>query len=781
MDQQPHVTSDPPADEDESLARNAARLWPPSEHIGPPATNIRIGRYQTKRWIGEGGMGVVYEAIHDELHHSVALKLMKYRAASSEALERFVREARVLANCRHAAIAQVHDAGVHRQGDLEIPYYVMEYVRGGLPITKYASAKGLSVDERLELFAKVCDAIHSVHERGVIHRDIKPENVLVDSSGQPKVIDFGVARVANYDLVVAAHRTLDSSIVGTLPYMSPEQAGGMDAGDIDRRTDVYSLGVVLYELLCGQLPYAVGRKTFNEAIRTIRETPPTPPRSLNKALDADTDTILLKALHKDRDRRYESAAALAKSIRHRLKDEPIPDTPERATGAASRLVRRLTRKHPLASLALMVLCVIGVARVARHAFAAWPFLDELYGRWCGLRLARAWDQPLQHVKLITLLDNTDVEGLAREAGVEGVSASDARSLRRLHGALMRRIAEAGARVVVWDIGFRQPSPYDAAFLDGIGALEKADCAVVVAGGAWRSGDDGLPAVSPALLPHVTWGCTTIETTPPGLWIVHLALQRGHSAPASSLALAAIAAHWHSGKSTNVLMDTHAKGIVLDGVNPISRPTQPQALMPSSKSSVVWLSEVREVDSADVGNGLEAGDHLGSVRVVIPSDAALEASSVSYSEIFRATPAQLFRWFNNKVIVVGDKRAGQDQWRRHPDGRILPTYLAHALAIEHVLDGRIIRRSPMVSLGGINVEGDYVLDAAVGVAGAAVGFTCGARVRRRGALLGVMGLVLAVGLILAFHSRYVLLSPFVPLIVLFLAGELTALVRRAGNQ
>src|SRR5687768_6695987 len=387
MDQQPHVTSDPPADEDESLARNAARLWPPNEHIAPPATNIRIGRYQTKRWIGEGGMGVLYEAIHDELHHSVALKFMKYRAASSEALERFVREARVLANCRHAAIAQVHDAGVHRQGDLEIPYYVMEYVRGGLPITKYASAKGLSVDERLELFAKVCDAIHSVHERGVIQRDIKPENVLVDSSGQPKVIDFGVARVINADLPMPLHHTSTDSVVGTLQYMSPEQVGD-ESGDIDRRSDVYALGVVLYQLLCGKLPYDLTGTTLTQATKIIRERPPGQPRAVVPELTRDAETVLLRAMHKDADRRYPTAGALAAELRRLIAGEPIESRQDSATYVFRTRAATMLRRHRVGAVLLAVTVALSAAELigalSNRSFDA----DRLFERLAILHATR---------------------------------------------------------------------------------------------------------------------------------------------------------------------------------------------------------------------------------------------------------------------------------------------------------------------------------------------------------------------------------------------------------
>jgi tetratricopeptide (TPR) repeat protein len=198
----------------------------------------------------------------------------------------------------------------------------MEYIPNARSITRYMKEKKLSTCEKLELFAKVCDAVHHGHQKGIIHRDLKPDNILIDSSGQPKVIDFGVARATDSDLVVTTLQTEVGQLVGTVQYMSPEQIQA-DPHDIDTRSDVYALGVVLYEVLSGKLPYDVRSRTPFEAARVIREDSPTRISTIDRALGGEKETIVLKALEKERERRYQSAGDLAGDIRHYLNDEPI--------------------------------------------------------------------------------------------------------------------------------------------------------------------------------------------------------------------------------------------------------------------------------------------------------------------------------------------------------------------------------------------------------------------------------------------------------------------------
>jgi len=311
----------------------------------------RIGQYVIKREIARGGMGVVFEAVQDEPRRTVAVKVMKDSLASDEALRRFRYEAQLLARLRHPGIAQVYEAGTHDGTAGAVPFFAMEYIPNAKPITEYAEWKKLSADARLELFARVCDAVHHGHQRGIVHRDLKPGNILVDSSGNPRIIDFGVARATDSDM--ATIQTEVGQIIGSLNYMSPEQFEA-DPNDIDTRSDVYALGVVLYELMRGELPYDLSNTTIIEAARIVRDyTPPKLSRD-DPSLRGDVETIALKALEKDRDRRYQSAHGLAADVRRYLNKQPIEARPP----SLAYQLRMFTRRH---RALIGSMCVVFVA------------------------------------------------------------------------------------------------------------------------------------------------------------------------------------------------------------------------------------------------------------------------------------------------------------------------------------------------------------------------------------------------------------------------------------
>jgi tetratricopeptide (TPR) repeat protein len=334
-----------------------------TESESPPIGAI-IGNYTLTRLIGIGGMGAVYEAEQERPRRVVAIKLMRAGVASSGALRRFEYEAQLLARLRHAGIAQVYEAGMHRTGNGQAtPYFAMEFIPVALPVTEYAAKHKLHTRQKLELFIRVCEAVHHGHQRGVIHRDLKPSNILVDAAGHPKVIDFGVARATDADVAASTMQTAAGQLIGTLQYMSPEQCLAKP-DDIDTRSDVYSLGVVLYELMCGRLPYEVSRVNIFEATRVVREQPPTKPSSTDRALRGDPETIVLKALEKDRHRRYESAADLAEDIRRYLSHEPIAAQPADALYRFRKFARRnraLVTAGSIATAALLIATGVSIA------------------------------------------------------------------------------------------------------------------------------------------------------------------------------------------------------------------------------------------------------------------------------------------------------------------------------------------------------------------------------------------------------------------------------------
>ena len=336
------------------VAEIATDGFGPTQPAGPDATPARIGPYRIVRLIGSGGMGSVYEAEQEQPRRTVAVKVLTLCIASRQAMRRFEYESQLLSQLRHPGIAQVFDAGTHTENGQKVPYFVMEYVTGALPVTRHAREKGLSPRQRLELLAGVCDAVHHGHQKGVIHRDLKPSNILVDADGQPRVIDFGVARSTDSD-VAATVQTHAGQIVGTLQYMSPEQCAG-DSAAVDVRSDVYSLGVVLHELLCGEPPYDLSGKTVYEAMRQIQEPAPAGTDHRHPALRGDLGTIVRKALEKDRDRRYRSAAELGDDLRRYVSGDTILARPPTRAYLLRVFVRR--NKTLVAGVAAVILALV---------------------------------------------------------------------------------------------------------------------------------------------------------------------------------------------------------------------------------------------------------------------------------------------------------------------------------------------------------------------------------------------------------------------------------------
>jgi serine/threonine protein kinase/formylglycine-generating enzyme required for sulfatase activity len=393
----------------------------------------RIGPYRILGVLGEGGMGVVYAAEQREpIYRRVALKVIKLGMDTKEVVARFEAERQALALLNHPGIAKIHDAGATEDGR---PYFVMEHVEG-LPLTKYCDLHRLDIRGRLEIFLQVCRGVEHAHHRGILHRDLKPSNSLVstpDEGPEAKIIDFGVAKATNQRLTEKTLYTEVGRVIGTPAYMSPEQAE-RTSKEVDHRTDVYSLGVILYELLVGELPLSIDvqKIAFDEIMRRIREEdPPTPsarwtqlnierttdlaakrrasPTALWSELRGDLDWITMKAMEKERERRYGSAAALADDIERFLNKEPVLASPP---GAVHRLKKYVWRHRTMVAATTSVILALALGLIA----SVWSLVGAVKSeKNAQEQTALAQDRLVQVLRLLRLSDVTRVVELQAEA------------------------------------------------------------------------------------------------------------------------------------------------------------------------------------------------------------------------------------------------------------------------------------------------------------------------------------------------------------------------------
>jgi len=397
----------------------------------PQELGTQIGRYKLLSVLGEGGFGIVYLAEQREpIRRQVALKIIKPGMDSKQVIARFEAERQALALLDHPSIAHVFDGGATETGRL---YFVMELVKGP-SITQYCDQHKLSIEDRLALFLQVCEAVQHAHQKGIIHRDIKPSNILVSvQAGRPTpmIIDFGVARAISQPLTERTLFTEQGQFIGTPEYMSPEQAG-MTIEDVDTRSDIYSLGVILYELLTGTLPFSrheLEKAGFAEIQRIIRETDPARPstrvsglgeqgtkiaesrhteiRTLAKRLHRELEWIPLKAMRKEPDRRYRTASELADDIRHYLNAEPLIAGPESAT---YRIKKTIKRHQALVAGVAAVMAVLLAGVIISMTFAVGQARERRRAKVAEDEASKRATQAEAMVKLLNQANRLDLSG-----------------------------------------------------------------------------------------------------------------------------------------------------------------------------------------------------------------------------------------------------------------------------------------------------------------------------------------------------------------------------------
>lgn len=396
-----------------------------------PLLGVDLGGVKIVRLIGEGGMGRVYEAQQARPSRTVAVKVIRQGITSEKTMRRFEREAEFLGKLQHPGIAQIFVVGTYSsEYGFDTPFYVMEFLANAKPLTNYAHEQGLELHERVRLFKLVCEAVSHGHDRGIVHRDLKPGNILVDANGSPKVIDFGVARSTDSDLALESMKTDTGQMIGTVQYMSPEQFGP-DPDDLDGRADVYSLGVVLYELLSGSPPYSVKKKALHEASRVVCEEVPPPLRAVNKTIPRDISAIAERALQKDRRHRYHTAGELAADLGRFLDGKPVKAQPSSVLG-------RLLFPRPLRKLVTrrtgLVLISGAVVAVGFNGLIG-SRLPDFEGYWpetAQIKASAAWTPTSLKVREGEFYRLT-VTGSCRDNdgvtfGPEGTAPEDLRSL-----------------------------------------------------------------------------------------------------------------------------------------------------------------------------------------------------------------------------------------------------------------------------------------------------------------------------------------------------------------
>ncbi len=727
--------------------------------------------YRLVRRVGHGGQGVVYEAIQEHTNRRVAIKAL-VGEVSAPARRRFEREIALIAQLRHPNIIAIFHSGVAAGPQ----FYVMDYV-DGLPLHRYARQHALSLERVVELIAVVCDAVQCAHAQGIVHRDLKPSNILVDEAGQPRVLDFGLAKEIS---AAAEPLSLTRDVLGTLPYMSPEQArGSPDA--IDQRSDVYALGVVLYELLTGGFPYPV-RGTVCEVLRQIQELPPTPlaitwasgggiaratrhdVRAGHCPLDRDIETIVLKCLAKEPPDRYQNAGAVAEDLRRYLAGEPIRARRTLLMAQAWSRVRRGVRRHPVLGWTWGVVAILLLANYAVvPCVYEWTPLDRFYQRTVAVRAQPSLARPIEFVRLVELRDEPDVALLAQELQVSGVDPAVPQSLRLLHGAMLERMADSGVRTLVLMIRFRADSPYDAPLVAALAGLRERGVEVVMDTGEWGTDATGLPLAAPGLLPYLRWGPATGQYSDDPTWFVDLAADANCTMPAPSLALAAVAAYRCPGAEPFFALDAGRGLVTVQYRKPA--PRSAHAWQWLALRDEVWCTGAYTSREADVG--LQPNDVVAQYAFFVPGAAELTRVTTSYAQVLRADAAQRRAWFADRLVIVADAR--QDV-KRFPtrDGRALTQADAQAAVIESLLRAEPIREphlreSIIAMLAGV----------ALGLLATrtlyprrlwwAAGLACGA---------GVL-LLAAVG---AYRYLALLCNPALSWFTLFATAGLTAFIR-----
>lgn len=644
-----------------------------------PFAPARVGNYVLRGRIGQGGMGVVYEGVQDKPSRAVALKLMRHALTTAEQLRRFEQEAQMLGSLAHPNIAQVYEAGTHREGSLSLPFYAMELVRDAKPITQYAQEKCLNRQERLQLMLQACAAVEHAHQQEILHRDLKPSNLLVGSDGILKLIDLGVSR-----LMSPGHVTLTGSeqLLGTLQYMAPEQLSGASA-EPTRSWDVYALGVIFYELILGQRPYLLPEGSPVRAARHLAETLPQRPRKIDRTISKSLEAVLLKALEKDPAARYASAQELARDIRHLLEGRSAgagSKGPLRRSLAAARQIA--TRHRLLVLAALMILW--GVICFASPLGKATRAVDGAWAPYALSRLNHVPDVPFDQVRMVSL--RSDLVATAQRLGERRYNPAFVPSQRPLIARLVEKLTAASPKVIAMDLMIQAPTPFDIELIRAMGEAERAGIPIVAA--SPRSGvEQGGPGVLPELVANHRVGSAKAAEFRPDLFGVVSVMIDEVKRDDPSFTIHTVAAASGVGKDDPVFVDYQRN------------------ICGSVAGETCVLGHASHLIGGPEGGVFQLAVAMNVAEV--PPDAVLDAADFDFDDVMQWSDEQVRAAFGGKVVIIGDGRAGRDPVLPVGAGREVRGYRLVSSVVEQMLAGYRLRWPAPVHLWRIGMTSEVL--------------------------------------------------------------------------
>ncbi len=723
-----------------------------------------------------GGQAEVFEAFQESTTQRVAIKILRETPdQSATARKQFRREIELLAQVKHPNIITIHEAGETTDGRL---FFAMEFV-GGTDLRTYIREHRLCLTQMLALFIEVCEAVNHLHERGIVHRDLKPENILVDESGRVKVLDLGLARPRALPELMNA-----GGWAGTLPYLSPEQTRPQN-NEIDSRSDVYSLGVVLYELLTGRYPYPI-TGSVEEVFDRIRHTPPIRPRKRwnRKAIpyslvdrrcpiDTELESVVLKALAKEREGRYSSAGELGKNVTMYLRCEAVVPGPRNIpTGLYSGLagLRRWVQRQPFAAFGFLTLLTWTVAEFpGTRLLHLWTSAHEKYGR-----LLQSWVPPsalstaLEHVRVVELTDQA-ISELADEYGVEPKDLG--KRLRTLHARVFEALAKSGCRAVVSDFWFRVSSEFDSEVAHGIQSLRNKGIDVVMITRNWWLDPLDRPELGEALSGMAIPGAMGTEVSEAG-WRIAVTAQRGLGDPLPSMALAGFAAFRQPGARYDIRIDRNTSTVGLFYYRfDEGRPPNKISLGEEDRFRVSHVSVSNDgtgVFSPEAG--LKPRDTVALLMLSVPQNDILARCTVKYEDLLSANTEQLQTWFRDRVVVLGNTSSLiPERAVPTPDGRNVAGVYFHAIAMDTML------RS--VALGTLNRTAEALAALFLSVLGCFTALVTAGRPLRRWLFLAGWTALSVFGSLTLFWRATYFWSALVPVLGLWLTAESCAFVGR----